>query len=93
MDGTLQCPAGVETLLWYHARAEKIHDSRVHRHYTAMLERNGCIESDSTSGSGYRTTEKGKLMVDWICSIPFPTPSASASTASCTPHTDNNAQS
>lgn len=69
---TLHCPAGIETLLWYHCRCEPIHQSGVHEQYTEMLLLEEMIRKDENSGSGYRTTSKGAFMVEMLCSTPFP---------------------
>ena len=69
----LRCPAGIETLLWYHCRCEPYkYPSGVHDEYMALLLEKGCIVKDKTSSSGYRTTPKGAFMVRMICETPFP---------------------
>lgn len=40
--------------------------------YTAELLQDGLIRADETSGSGYRATERGEVLVDHICNLPLP---------------------
>ena len=69
---TLRCPAGIETLLWYHCRGEPIHESPVETEYTKLLEKEGMIYRNEDSGSGYSTTPRGAYMVETLGNIPFP---------------------
>ena len=71
-NDNLYCPAGIETLLWYHCRCEPIYKSGTNDKYTGILLDKGCIYKNDESGSEYRTTDKGKFMVDMICKTPFP---------------------
>lgn len=64
----------IETLLHYHCKAEPLKNAWAPA-YTAAIERFlavGLIEHDMGSASGFRTTERGRVMVEMLRNVPMP---------------------
>lgn len=72
-------PLHWKMLLHYYAVAEPYAannpghaNSLAVREYTQGLLEDGLIRRDGTSGSGYRTTDRGEALVEYIINLPLP---------------------
>jgi len=72
-------PLHIKLLLHHHCRCEPYsrHDpdhaeSPAVSEYRSELILADILTIDSTSGSGYMTTERGKALVEMLCQTPFP---------------------
>lgn len=72
-------PLHWQMLLHYYAIAEPYAatnpghaNSLAVKSYTEWLIDNDLIKIDVSSGSGYRATERGEALVEFICNLPLP---------------------
>lgn len=72
-------PLHWQMLLHYYAIAEPYAQDRpghanslAVKAYTEQLLKDNLIRPDETSGSGYRVTDRGEVLVEYICNLPLP---------------------
>lgn len=67
-------PSDIEVLIWYHARVEphERHDAPAVSTARLRFLEDGVIEPCDSSGSGYRTTERGRKWLRMILATPYP---------------------
>lgn len=71
-------PLQIRMMLHYYAIAKYGERDHLHANSPAVFEqrgyliRDGLIEADETSGSGYRATDRGVAYVELLCQMPLP---------------------
>lgn len=68
-------PLHLEIILWYNSRAddmENLHASAVHEYLHWLISQDIITGEDSIPTRSYKLTERGRVFLDAILSLPFP---------------------